>query len=105
MKALTAGGGRAKPSGKPTLELYPVGPRQANPFIEPPASHVLLHKPEAPAKRHRWQNVFDPTDLPGGDLPLDLNRLAIRGFLKAGYERPATGCGANCSSCCTATGS
>ncbi len=34
----------------------------------------------------RWQNVFRPTDLPGGDLPLDLNLLAINRFLAAGYE-------------------
>ncbi len=34
----------------------------------------------------RWQNVFKPTDLPGGDLPLDLNLLAIRRLNDAGYE-------------------
>jgi oxygen-independent coproporphyrinogen-3 oxidase len=34
----------------------------------------------------RWQNVFKPHDLPGGDLPLELNLLAIRRFLAAGYE-------------------
>jgi len=34
----------------------------------------------------RWQNVFHPDDLPGGDLPLDLNLLAIRRFQEAGYE-------------------
>jgi oxygen-independent coproporphyrinogen-3 oxidase len=34
----------------------------------------------------RWQNVFEPADLPGGDLPLDLNLLAINRFLEAGYE-------------------
>jgi oxygen-independent coproporphyrinogen-3 oxidase len=34
----------------------------------------------------RWQNVFHPSDLPAGDLPLDLNLLAINGFQEAGYE-------------------
>ena len=34
----------------------------------------------------RWQNVFKPRDLPAGDLPLDLNLLAINRFVKAGYE-------------------
>jgi oxygen-independent coproporphyrinogen-3 oxidase len=34
----------------------------------------------------RWQNVFHPADLPAGDLPLELNLLAINGFLEAGYE-------------------
>jgi oxygen-independent coproporphyrinogen-3 oxidase len=34
----------------------------------------------------RWQNVFRPTDLPGGDLPLELNLLAINRFLAADYE-------------------
>jgi len=34
----------------------------------------------------RWQNVFKPKDLPAGDLPLDLNLLAINRFVQAGYE-------------------
>lgn len=34
----------------------------------------------------RWQNVFRTSDLPAGDLPLDLNLLAINQFLEAGYE-------------------
>jgi oxygen-independent coproporphyrinogen-3 oxidase len=34
----------------------------------------------------RWQNVFRPSDLPAGDLPLELNLLAINRFLEAGYE-------------------
>jgi oxygen-independent coproporphyrinogen-3 oxidase len=34
----------------------------------------------------RWQNVFRHTDLPRGDLPLELNLLAINRFLAAGYE-------------------
>jgi oxygen-independent coproporphyrinogen-3 oxidase len=34
----------------------------------------------------RWQNVFKPKDLPAGDLPLDLNLLAINRFSQAGYE-------------------
>jgi oxygen-independent coproporphyrinogen-3 oxidase len=34
----------------------------------------------------RWQNVFRPEDLPGGDLSLDLNLLAIERFREAGYE-------------------
>jgi oxygen-independent coproporphyrinogen III oxidase len=34
----------------------------------------------------RWQNVFRPSDLPAGDLSLDLNLLAINRFLEAGYE-------------------
>jgi oxygen-independent coproporphyrinogen-3 oxidase len=34
----------------------------------------------------RWQNVFRPADLPAGDLPLDLNLLAINRFAEAGYE-------------------
>jgi oxygen-independent coproporphyrinogen-3 oxidase len=34
----------------------------------------------------RWQNVFRPADLPAGDLPLELNLLAINRFLEAGYE-------------------
>jgi oxygen-independent coproporphyrinogen-3 oxidase len=34
----------------------------------------------------RWQNVFRPDDLPCGDLPLELNLLAINRFLAAGYE-------------------
>lgn len=34
----------------------------------------------------RWQNVFRPDDLPAGDLPLDLNLLAIQRFQEAGYE-------------------
>ena len=34
----------------------------------------------------RWQNVFRPQDLPAGDLPLDLNLLAIERFQEAGYE-------------------
>jgi oxygen-independent coproporphyrinogen-3 oxidase len=33
----------------------------------------------------RWQNVFRPQDLPSGDLPLELNLLAINSFLEAGY--------------------
>ncbi len=34
----------------------------------------------------RWQNVFKPSDLPAGDLPLELNLLAINRFQEAGYE-------------------
>lgn len=34
----------------------------------------------------RWQKVFQRTDLPAGDLPLELNLLAINSFLGAGYE-------------------
>jgi oxygen-independent coproporphyrinogen-3 oxidase len=34
----------------------------------------------------RWQNVFKPNDLPAGDLPLDLNLLAINRFQEAGYQ-------------------
>lgn len=34
----------------------------------------------------RWQNVFRPEDLPGGELPLELNLLAINRFQEAGYE-------------------
>ncbi|HYV37284.1 MAG TPA: oxygen-independent coproporphyrinogen III oxidase, partial [Gemmataceae bacterium] len=34
----------------------------------------------------RWQNVFHPEDLPGADLCLDLNLLAINQFQAAGYE-------------------
>lgn len=34
----------------------------------------------------RWQNVFKQQDLPGGDLPLELNLLAIDRFQAAGYE-------------------
>jgi oxygen-independent coproporphyrinogen III oxidase len=34
----------------------------------------------------RWQKVFKPNDLPAGDLPLELNLLAINRFLQAGYE-------------------
>jgi oxygen-independent coproporphyrinogen-3 oxidase len=34
----------------------------------------------------RWQNVFRPADLPAGDLPLDLNLLAINRFVAAGYQ-------------------
>jgi oxygen-independent coproporphyrinogen-3 oxidase len=34
----------------------------------------------------RWQNVFRPADLPAGDLPLDLNLLAIHRLGEAGYE-------------------
>lgn len=34
----------------------------------------------------RWQSVFRPQDLPSGDLPLDLNLLAIERFQEAGYE-------------------
>jgi oxygen-independent coproporphyrinogen-3 oxidase len=34
----------------------------------------------------RWQRTFRHTDLPSGDLPLELSLLAINRFLKAGYE-------------------
>jgi oxygen-independent coproporphyrinogen-3 oxidase len=34
----------------------------------------------------RWQHVFRAADLPAGDLPLELNLLAINRFLAAGYE-------------------
>jgi oxygen-independent coproporphyrinogen-3 oxidase len=34
----------------------------------------------------RWQKVFRPADLPGADLCLDLNLLAINRFVAAGYE-------------------
>jgi oxygen-independent coproporphyrinogen-3 oxidase len=34
----------------------------------------------------RWQNVFRPADLPSGDLPLELNLLAINRFQECGYE-------------------
>jgi oxygen-independent coproporphyrinogen-3 oxidase len=34
----------------------------------------------------RWQNIFRPADLPSGDLPLELNLLAINRFLAAGCE-------------------
>jgi oxygen-independent coproporphyrinogen-3 oxidase len=34
----------------------------------------------------RWQNVFKPADLPAGELPLELNLLAINRLLEAGYE-------------------
>lgn len=34
----------------------------------------------------RWQNVFRPADLPSGDLPLELNLLAINRLQEAGYE-------------------
>jgi oxygen-independent coproporphyrinogen-3 oxidase len=33
----------------------------------------------------RWQNAFRPADLPAGDLPLELNLLAISRFQEAGY--------------------
>jgi oxygen-independent coproporphyrinogen-3 oxidase len=34
----------------------------------------------------RWQNVFRPADLPGGEAALRLNLLAIERFTAAGYE-------------------
>jgi len=34
----------------------------------------------------RWQNVFKSSDLPAGELSLDLNLLAINRFTEAGYE-------------------
>jgi oxygen-independent coproporphyrinogen-3 oxidase len=34
----------------------------------------------------RWQNVFRHTDLPSGELTLELNLLAINRFREAGYE-------------------
>lgn len=34
----------------------------------------------------RWQNVFKPEDLPAGDVPLELNLLAMDRFQSAGYE-------------------
>jgi oxygen-independent coproporphyrinogen-3 oxidase len=34
----------------------------------------------------RWQNVFKSTDLPTGELSLELNLLAINHFTEAGYE-------------------
>jgi oxygen-independent coproporphyrinogen III oxidase len=34
----------------------------------------------------RWQNAFRRADLPAGELPLDLNLLAINRFADAGYE-------------------
>lgn len=34
----------------------------------------------------RWQNTFREDDLPAGDLPLELNLLAINTFESAGYE-------------------
>jgi oxygen-independent coproporphyrinogen III oxidase len=34
----------------------------------------------------RWQKVFRRRDLPAGDLPLELNLLAVNRFLDAGYE-------------------
>jgi oxygen-independent coproporphyrinogen-3 oxidase len=34
----------------------------------------------------RWQNVFRTSDLPAGDLTLELNLLAINRFQEAGYE-------------------
>jgi oxygen-independent coproporphyrinogen-3 oxidase len=34
----------------------------------------------------RWQRVFRPSDLPTGELALELNLLAINRFLEAGYE-------------------
>lgn len=34
----------------------------------------------------RWQKVFHSSDLPDGDLSLDLNLLAIQRFLQAGYQ-------------------
>jgi oxygen-independent coproporphyrinogen-3 oxidase len=34
----------------------------------------------------RWQNVFQRADLPSGDLPLEMNLLAINRFQEAGYE-------------------
>lgn len=34
----------------------------------------------------RWQNVFKSADLPAGDLPLEMNLLAINRFRQAGYE-------------------
>jgi oxygen-independent coproporphyrinogen-3 oxidase len=34
----------------------------------------------------RWQRAFRPDDLPAGDLPLELNLLAVNRFLAAGYE-------------------
>jgi oxygen-independent coproporphyrinogen-3 oxidase len=34
----------------------------------------------------RWQRRFRPTDIPDGDLPLDLNLLAIHRFTAAGYR-------------------
>ncbi len=34
----------------------------------------------------RWQNVFHPEDLPAGDLPLDLNLLALERLQAGGYE-------------------
>jgi oxygen-independent coproporphyrinogen-3 oxidase len=34
----------------------------------------------------RWQKVFQPTDLPAGLLPLQLNLLALNRFVAAGYE-------------------
>lgn len=34
----------------------------------------------------RWQNTFGEADLPAGELPLELNLLAINTFQAAGYE-------------------
>lgn len=34
----------------------------------------------------RWQNTFRDADLPAGELALELNLLAIRRFLAAGYQ-------------------
>ncbi len=33
----------------------------------------------------RWQKVFRPADLPAGDLPLEMNLLAVNRFRAAGY--------------------
>lgn len=34
----------------------------------------------------RWQNVFKRSDMPAGELPLELNLMAINRFSEAGYE-------------------
>jgi oxygen-independent coproporphyrinogen-3 oxidase len=47
---------------------------------------VAFYRLAAIPEMFRWQNAFRPDDLPGGDLPLELNLLAINRFLEAGYE-------------------
>jgi oxygen-independent coproporphyrinogen-3 oxidase len=46
---------------------------------------IALYRLALIPEMFRWQNVFRPTDLLAGDLPLELNLLGINRLLQAGY--------------------
>jgi oxygen-independent coproporphyrinogen-3 oxidase len=54
--------------------------------IELAPDRIAFYRLAVIPEMFRWQNIFKSSDLPAGELSLDLNLLAINRFTDAGYE-------------------